>query len=179
MNMPLKEITNLDAFSGLKVEILKPFNRNFQIAGTWKYNRMASTFGLNSALVYSMRGGEPSYVTGNQQSDGRLDCRGILSLGNNFTLTTEAAFHDEERKGIVFELTKSFDFSAVFLKFGTATRSFGYMQTLFRNCFAGFECSSMVFWYKHVAIQQYIFMELWSKLFRREAFSISLIQFSK
>jgi len=145
MNMPLKEITNLDAFSGLKVELLKPFNRNFQIAGTWKYNKIASTFGLNSALVYGTRRGEPSYVTGNQQSDGRLDCRGIFRLGNDFTLTTEAAFHDEERKGIVFELTKAFDSSAVFFKFGTATGSFGYMQTLFKNCFAGFECSKIVF----------------------------------
>ena len=112
----------------------------------WQYNKAGGSFGFNTALIADALVQDSNFIAGTYHDDGKLESRGMLGLGSGFNLGGEAMFQgaDTRRAYYAVEFNKSFDYSIAGVKIGSGMRSFSFMQTLWSNCFAGFECSYLV-----------------------------------
>eukprot|EP00826_Nyctotherus_ovalis_P058954 TRINITY_DN8156_c0_g1_i12.p2 TRINITY_DN8156_c0_g1~~TRINITY_DN8156_c0_g1_i12.p2 ORF type:complete len:231 (+),score=75.72 TRINITY_DN8156_c0_g1_i12:506-1198(+) len=144
INLPLKTVTSIEVVPGLKVDLSGQLSKGFQISGTWKYNRPKSSFNLNTALIDDPSVSDSSFLAGYLRGDGRLDCRGMVKLGKGYSLSMEAGFQDADHGTYILELGKAFDYSTVTFRAGSTMRGFSYVQALWDNCIAGFECNYIV-----------------------------------
>lgn len=144
MNLPLKSLTSIEVVPGLKVDLSGQLSRGFQISGTWKFNRPKSSFNLNTALIDDPSVNDSSFLAGYLRGDGRLDCRGMVKLGKGYSVSMEAGFQDADHGTYILELVKAFDYTNVTFRAGSTMRGFSYVQALWENCVAGFECNYIV-----------------------------------
>ena len=113
----------------------------------WQYSKAGGSFGFNTALIANALVQDANFVAGTYHDNGKLESRGMLGLGEGVSLGGEAMFQgpDTRRAYYAVELNKAFDYSVAGLKMGSGMRAFSFMQTLFNGCYAGFECTYLVF----------------------------------
>lgn len=155
---------DIEPISGLKVELAGMVTKGFQLSGTWKYNKIGNSFGLSTAVISNPEIPDSSFLAGNLRSDGKLDCRGQVNLGSNYSLSMEAGFQNAEEGGYILELNKAFSNSTASFKAGSNMRSFSYMHALWNNCHVGFECNYIVPLLNHLGKRRPLYVELWREI---------------
>lgn len=144
LNAALKSVTYIETVSGLRVDLSTQLSKNFQMGGTWQYNKAGSTFSLNTALVGDYLVQDSSFLAGSYHDDGKLESKSMLQLGKGFALGMEAQFQDANKGYCCLELNKAFECCTASIKWGNMMRGFSYMQSVLPNLYAGFECSYVV-----------------------------------
>ena len=147
LNAPLKGITSTESFNGFKMDLTAQLSQIFQLGGMWHFNKTDSKFGLSAAVASDSVSQEANFVTGSYHNDGKLEGRSMFKLGYGLSLNTDISFpsSDIKKTFYAFEISKQFAECSTAFKYGTGIRSFTYMQAIYPNCFAGFECAYLVF----------------------------------
>ena len=119
----MKAITNLDIISGLKVDLASQLSKNFQLSGSWHFNKSASSFNLNTALINNPLVQDTDFAAATYHNDGKLESRAMLGLNNGYSVGGEAIFYDANRGYYSLEFDKYFDFCSAVIKVLAGTHS--------------------------------------------------------
>jgi hypothetical protein len=146
-NFQLKNITQIEPISGGKVTLNFGMTKHFMAGGSWEYKKDGSGFSLSPTVATDFNNPDPSFITATYHDNGKLLSRGMANLGYGFNFQGDIQYQNADNAGYSLELTKNFLRSYATVKCGTEFRSFTFMQTLYKNCFAGFECAYIVMEY--------------------------------
>lgn len=149
LNSQLKSITALDPVSGFRIDLTSQFSKHLQLGGMWEYKKTGSGFTLNTALATDPMSQEATFVAGTYHDNGKLESKGLFNIGHGFVVNGEVMFQSADTRNAYYavELAKNFSNCTAGIKYGTGMMSFSFMQTVFKNCFAGFECTYIVYCY--------------------------------
>ncbi len=136
----------LDTISGFKLDLSSQFTQHFQIGGSWQYNKVETGFSLNTALLADPMSQDSHFCAATYHDNGKMESRAMVNLPYSTNLSGEFMFQgpDTTRAYCALDVTKYFSHCSAGVKCGTGMRGFSYMQTLCKNCHAGFECNYMV-----------------------------------
>lgn len=145
-NSPLKAITSLEPVAGFKCDLAVQPSTALQLVGSWQFNKLHSGFAFQTVATQDAMNPDASFLAGTYHDTGKLESKGSFNIGYGFKIGTELGYRNSDPSQCIYSVEAGKDFSTCYFgaKYGNAMMGWNFMQTIYKNCCAGFEYSYMV-----------------------------------